>query len=1024
MRRLFTVPKLLILFSSFLLLPLISCGEDSGLGASIDTKSPVLSIEYPESGVAIRDSFILAGTCSDDKKIAKITVTVRSLDKDEDDKGFVDDSFLADMALDELSWSITLNEYDDSNPNYFNGWKYADGKYEVGVTAFDNAGNNSGTYSRTFEIDNNPPVFVISNPGVVKGSGLTPSAYGSIFTIDGTISDNHTVSFMDVKIFDVNGECVSSETYDGESLPFFREEDIATAGGTSVQIAQFGSSQNQRYATIHPEDHGTEYYYAQITLTDNTKAYKNPPKSSARTAEELESDSCGNSSSKVYLYDSVYKTLMSSRNGMGLSAANLKDILAGLETNDEALAILNENIIDTAARSDDDTMAGKLSFSLNPESNPIYNVNGFGLHFGNGTDQTASCGNTVSVTVTAGLDGTNVAPDSVKLWIKHLNEKPSDPAALKEDLKKLQVEVTKLENNEYDFIVEADKSADNPTTTIHTDDAGEDWLLIYDYFQGNDRKKSSSVSTKTFSVMLPTEGISLGAYYIFGVTGYDAEDVVFAQDTVYGFVGNAAGVPPTITFVSPENLAVMNEFSTFTGTASVASADYYVAAVKADFTVTDAGTNEIIGEFSDEITSKKNSSGQLVWQPSDIGIGALSWSGEDTWSFDPSKIQELMALYDAKVKVSDTNDGAYWLCTLKITGVSSSSHDSFSTGSIHIDTVNPVVSIASITPTVSGGEYFGAGDENTYLNGKIAIRGNVVENQNLKEGEDAVTYDIWASTDLTKELTQEDSILSGLIEHKDEYGVEFDGKLGRAYAISLADFPTTVITKYFDDYKGSDGDQKIQIELIFTAEDKAGNKGSYSSKALNGGKNFVIYQETDRPKIVLENVSSDVKTASAISTEQNLFGTKSNNKMSVTFSDDDTVNTVVVTLYDKDGNKISDESSYYGINPYSMNPKKSSYALRYVLPETEGVYKVSIAAMDGNYIETDVSDADSMNKNVLQDFFIAVDSGAPNVIIDTPSGFKTDGFEIRGSITPSSKVFGADKCSIKAVFIDENENEL
>ncbi|MBQ8013456.1 MAG: hypothetical protein IJ257_03535 [Treponema sp.] len=524
--------------------------------------------------------------------------------------------------------------------------------------------------------------------------------------------------------------------------------------------------------------------------------------------------------------------------------------------------------------------------------------------------------------------------------------------------------------------------------------------------------------------MLPTEGISLGAYYIFGVTGYDAEDVVFAQDTVYGFVGNAAGVPPTITFVSPENLAVMNEFSTFTGTASVASADYYVAAVKADFTVTDAGTNEIIGEFSDEITSKKNSSGQLVWQPSDIGIGALSWSGEDTWSFDPSKIQKLMDLYDAKVKVSDTNDGAYWLCTLKITGVSSSSHDSFSTGSIHIDTVNPVVSIASITPTVSGGEYFGAGDENTYLNGKIAIRGNVVENQNLKEGEDAVTYDIWASTDLTKELTQEDSILSGLIEHKDEYGVEFDGKLGRAYAISLADFPTTVITKYFDDYKGSDGDQKIQIELIFTAEDKAGNKGSYSSKALNGGKNFVIYQETDRPKIVLENVSSDVKTASAISTEQNLFGTKSNNKMSVTFSDDDTVNTVVVTLYDKDGNKISDESSYYGINPYSMNPKKSSYALRYVLPEKEGVYKVSIAAMDGNYIETDVSDADSVNKNVLQDFFIAVDSGAPNVIIDTPSGFKTDGFEIRGSITPSSKVFGADKCSIKAVFIDENENNL
>ncbi|MBR4322522.1 hypothetical protein, partial [Treponema sp.] len=44
-----------------------SCGENAGLGSSIDTKAPTLAIEYPPSGAAIRDSFILAGSCSDDK---------------------------------------------------------------------------------------------------------------------------------------------------------------------------------------------------------------------------------------------------------------------------------------------------------------------------------------------------------------------------------------------------------------------------------------------------------------------------------------------------------------------------------------------------------------------------------------------------------------------------------------------------------------------------------------------------------------------------------------------------------------------------------------------------------------------------------------------------------------------------------------------------------------------------------------------------------------------------------------------
>lgn len=217
---------------------LSSCGEESGLGSAIDTKAPVLSIDYPKaSGSAIRDSFVLAGEVSDDKSISRITVVVKSLD----DGGKITDSYFADYDVTKKRWWIDLNSYDPSNDDYHNGWQYPDGRYEFSVTAFDNAGNNSGTYSKTFELDNTPPLFIISNPGVIKKTGLSPSAYGSIFTIDGTISDNHTISFMDVKIFDINGVCVSSESYEGANIPFYREEDVATAGGTSVQIAQYAN---------------------------------------------------------------------------------------------------------------------------------------------------------------------------------------------------------------------------------------------------------------------------------------------------------------------------------------------------------------------------------------------------------------------------------------------------------------------------------------------------------------------------------------------------------------------------------------------------------------------------------------------------------------------------------------------------------------------------------------------------------------------------------------------------------------
>ena len=999
--------KLLVSFvCSIVSIALFSCGEESGLGASIDTKSPTLTISYPDAGVAVRDSFILAGDCSDDKFISKVMVSVKNLES-----GVGYGNYLAKVSATQTSWQVTLNEYDPNNPEYYNGWQLPDGKYEVSVTAYDNAGNNSGVSSRQFEIDNTPPVFIISNPGVVKSSNLSASAYGSLFTIEGTISDNHPISLMDVKIYSKDGNLVSSETYEGSEIDFYREEDIATAGGSSVTIAQFSdtatATAKNRYSQLHPSESGTEYYYAQISLYDSAKIFKNPPVGSSRSAVELASDAYGNSTSTVYLYDDVYTSLMSAKKGLGLSAANLKDILSGIDKSENAEAALSKL---TSSAKNTESEQNHLYFSLNPMANPTYNVNGFDFFKDN---QLASAGNAVSVTISSGLDGTNIAPEIVKVWVKKCSDKPSDKTALKSELEKLNQKVIDLEKQENEFV--------ENSTRISLSDTDE-WLLVYDYSKHFD--KGSSLTTKTFSVTMPsikdfydeTENyIQLNKFYVFGVTGYDIEDVRFSHDTIYGFEGNAAGVPPTIVFdEKPEILSIWKDFSSpiFSGTANVVTGGGYVTELTAKLVVKDESNSNEIGTFSDTLIHK-DVNGELTWISS--AAAALSWDEENAkWKLDPSKLPGLAEKFNSLALA-----GIHWLASFEISGKSSSGHSAAVSRDIHIDTIKPTVTLSSITPNVSGADYFG-NDSNTYLNGKITVKGNV-EEQNLSDDDDSVCYDIWASTNLNATLTAGDSILQGLIEKSSELGLSaygdgnFDGKIGKQFSLSIP-FDTRAITKYFHVFKNAASDAKIQIELVITAKDKAGNTGSCSSKTLlTGDKNFVIYQETDRPKISLGNANPDAAT--------NLFGTTSNNKLQISFEDDDSVKLVFVTMYDKDGNELPASKTSYPANPYIDSPGKTTFSLNYVLPKDEDVYKVRIDAYDENLTQTTLIDSNTVWQKTIPAFFVTVDSGAPTLSVDSIQKYLKTSDKITGTVSPAVKNFD-NGTTISSKFLDSDLKEL
>lgn len=107
--------KFLTLFTLLLSFVLILTGCEVGLGEAVDTEPPVLSINYPPAASTIRDSFVIAGTCEDDKGVTKVTVDVRNTDMN---KSF--GSYSA--KVDGTKWSLELN-----GSGGYNGWSMPDG---------------------------------------------------------------------------------------------------------------------------------------------------------------------------------------------------------------------------------------------------------------------------------------------------------------------------------------------------------------------------------------------------------------------------------------------------------------------------------------------------------------------------------------------------------------------------------------------------------------------------------------------------------------------------------------------------------------------------------------------------------------------------------------------------------------------------------------------------------------------------------------------------------------------------------
>lgn len=625
---------------------LLSC--DVGLGSAVDTQAPTLNVTYPATLSTVRGQFVFGGTCADDQKVT--SVTVRALNSE---LGKSYGPYAATVADDAKSWTFSFNKKAEGKDSY-NGWEMPDGKYTLEAVARDASGKSSGTGAITIDIDNTEPIFILNSPGTTDIKN--PTVSGSSFKITGTIADDHSIKYMRVNVYENEGG------RKGKLRRSIIEENIETSGGTSVALFK---KTDPVYTELYGGDIkdassiGTKTFFCEIELEDSAYEYND--------FKNNTSGKTGNISKKVYLYDSVYQKFQSS-SGYGLEAAKIKSIVNETSTSETAAQIRTE-FLNSAAQS-------PLAFGLNPNANPKYVVQGFDVDSVSDINKTGASSQSISVQVNAGLDGTNVLPKTMCVYVFG----PFD--SVTEDI------VSSIYKDPADY-------AKNNAASVAVKEENSSYA-------------GSSLATYTFNIKLP-KTISPLKTYIVAASGEDADGNDFDNDgTVFAFRGAQTGAAPALAINTPTNSAMFNSSKDLSVTGTVGydgGIDENNLSLAWEVTITDENADE-----NDPNRVVRTYSGTR----DKCKVSTVS-ENNASWSF--SIPADDVPAYDA-----DKKNGKVYTYSVKVTATGSNKLKAVAERSFHVDLKPPVLSGPEVTKTVKNA----AGSD--CVNGTIYISGGVDEN--------------------------------------------------------------------------------------------------------------------------------------------------------------------------------------------------------------------------------------------------------------------------------------------------------
>lgn len=391
-----------LLFLSILII--VSCDIEIGLGSSVDTESPELTIQTPPADAVIRDTFAIRGVWKDDGTIDSVSVNMVPI-KGGKSQQYIGSFTENGVQRDNGSWIIVVKPQESG---------LIDGVYEA-VVAIKDKGGHTTTMARSFTIDNTPPIMFLSRPGTKESSNGNFDSYGQTFTLEGKAADDNDVELIEVNIYENpdSTEPLNEKPIELTRVPLTIEQDVAVfePGESNVYSMIYGHTDEN--GIIIPPAEGEQYEavqrYCTIKIYDGAQRY--PEDGSPQT----EADKKGNNTNSYYINSETASYFS------GYKITDLYHIL-----NETYVSEKDDINLDTIKNQLENLAVQKSQFSLNPANNPKYvvtsrNVLKYGKNLED-IDYQLTAGNSyIEIEISEGLDKFPIVPDSIGAYLVECN---------------------------------------------------------------------------------------------------------------------------------------------------------------------------------------------------------------------------------------------------------------------------------------------------------------------------------------------------------------------------------------------------------------------------------------------------------------------------------------------------------------------------------------------------------------------------------------------------------------------------
>lgn len=508
--------KLACSLLTIIILLTISC--EIGLGESVDTDPPSLTIDANIADKIIRDDFALRGVYTDDGTITKLSAILKRTDGTGDPLEFTGVYEETPKKRGTGTWTINIPA--KTNP-------IKDGTYQADVSITDGVGRVT-TQSTIFTIDNTPPIIILTRPSSSIQSSSSDT-YGQKFTIEGAAAETNNIGLMEIQLYSDSSctQLVTEEPIVLRNVPISIEVEAANYDVEAAKYIYEGVTK-QFNIEVPTDGEGQQFYY-KLFAYDGAERYLSEDET------PTDEDSKGNRTECFYLQKDIYEPI-----GQYYSTTELYAILSGNYTEKSTSRAASAPDI-TKVKADllNDTETGyqrKIGkFILNPKNNPTYTITGRtpladqnSRNSFDSTDNELTNGGQVIIEVSPGLDGHILNEDSIKVYTKRRYFNAD--GTFKED-----GAINYFDNSKLD--IKTSGSAYKYITTINRED-----------------------------------GFEIGGYYIIGVEGKDVKgnEIVASGTNPYGIKLTSNGRPPAITITEPsEATTYTNKKQIFKGTVEV-----------------------------------------------------------------------------------------------------------------------------------------------------------------------------------------------------------------------------------------------------------------------------------------------------------------------------------------------------------------------------------------------------------------------------------------------------------------------